>query len=473
MNFYQEVLKRKDDLLSDLTDLLKIESTKDPDTKSEENPMGVNVAKALAHMLDLSTQQGFSTKNYKGYYGYAELEGATPSNEDEHIAVLTHIDVVPATGKWTSPPFEPEIRDGKLYARGAIDDKGPTMAAFYAVKLLKELNLPLKRNVRIIFGTDEESGMSCLKTYREIERGPVGGFAPDAMFPIIHAEKGQMHVKCELTTDHIEAGQAPAEFTLLSFHGGTRPNMVPETAKAIILGDLGDVGEKFEGYVKENGLTGDITSSNDSHTLTLNGISSHSMEPFKGVNAGCKLANFLLGLSLDKRAEKYLALIDQGFHEDHFGKNIGIDHEDDITGPLTVNPAIFHYEKGGKGFVQLNLRYPVSAKAENIENGIGKFLNEYEYVIGEVRNKNPHHVDGDAPMIKALQQAYEEETGQEATLLSSGGNTYASLLPNCVAYGAVFPGKVMTAHQKDEYMEIDDLLKATAIYARALYYLAS
>lgn len=468
MNFYEEVLKRKEDLLADLSELLKIESTKDVESGSATEPMGKTIAEALDYMLKLSSEQGFHVHNHEGYYGYGEYGNG---ENDEHIAVLTHLDVVPATGQWTSPPFDPTIRDGKLFARGAIDDKGPTMAAFYGVKLLKELNLPLKKKVRIIFGTDEESGMSCLKKYREVEVPPVAGFAPDATFPIIHAEKGQMHVKCVLETTEVKEGSSP--LSLVSFDAGNRPNMVPETATAQIGGEVENLEERFRNYLAEADLKGDVQVEGDLATFTLKGISSHSMEPFKGRNAAVALANFLVSLPLDPDGTSYLSFVNDYFYEDHFGEKLGIAHEDEITGPLTVNPAIFHYAKTSGGSVHINIRFPVTATSETIEEQFKVVLAKTSFSLGEVRSKNPHHVDKDTPMIKALQKAYEEETGDEGTLLSSGGNTYASLLPNCVAYGAVFPGKEMTAHQKDEYIEVDDLLKATAIYARAIYYLAN
>jgi succinyl-diaminopimelate desuccinylase len=43
------------------------------------------------------------------------------------------------------------------------DDKGPTMAAFYAMRVIKEMNVPLNKKIRLILGTDEESGISCFK----------------------------------------------------------------------------------------------------------------------------------------------------------------------------------------------------------------------------------------------------------------------------------------------------------------------
>ncbi|MBU9712811.1 dipeptidase PepV [Evansella tamaricis] len=473
MNWNEEVLKRKEDLLKDLTDLLKMESTKDSETRDEGKPMGHAIAKTLDFMLKLSSQQGFRTKNHEGFYGYGEIG---PQASEEYVAVLTHLDVVPATGSWTSPPFEPTIRDGKLFARGVIDDKGPTMSVFYAIKLLKELEVPLKRKVRIIFGTDEESGMSCLRKYREVESPPTAGFAPDAMFPIINAEKGQINVKCVLKKTSQESEFTTQDFTLLSFNAGSRPNMVPETATAVLTGKGTDLKGKFTNYIQQNRVTGEFQEiGQEKWKLTVKGVSSHSMEPFKGVNAAVSLARFLLTLSTNQPARKYCTFINGLFWEDHFGEKLAIAHSDDITGPLTVNPAIFQYnsESSSDCYVHINIRYPVTATFENIETKLTDAIKIFDFSIGEIKNKNPHHVDKELPMIQALQEAYEGETNQKASLLSSGGNTYASLLPNCVAFGAVFPGKEMTAHQKDEYIEVDDLLKATAIYARSIYNLAN
>lgn len=64
------------------------------------------------------------------------------------------------------------------------------MAAFYALKIVKDMQLPLSKRVRIIIGTDEESDWRCVDHYFKHEKMPDIGFAPDADFPIINAEKG-------------------------------------------------------------------------------------------------------------------------------------------------------------------------------------------------------------------------------------------------------------------------------------------
>lgn len=109
---------------------------------------------------------------------------------EELLGILCHVDVVPVGDSWTHPPFKGEVVDGKLYGRGAIDDKGPTMAAYLAMKMIKDAGIELDKRVRMIIGTDEESGFRCVDHYFTKEEMPTIGFAPDADFPLINAEKG-------------------------------------------------------------------------------------------------------------------------------------------------------------------------------------------------------------------------------------------------------------------------------------------
>lgn len=467
MNWLTEVERRKDDLIQDLKGLLSIESIKDETSKTLDEPMGEKIAEALNFVLRIANETGFETKNVDGYAGHAELKGDGTSTET--IGILCHLDVVPPTGTWTSPPFEPTIREGKLFARGAIDDKGPTMAAFYAVKLLKELNLPIKHNIRLIFGTDEESGMSCMKHYREVEKMPRIGFAPDANFPIIHAEKGQINVKLELITKIDQAG----ELELISFKAGNKGNMVPETAQAKVVGSDDSFTEKFSEYCQKHELVGHIEMMGTEALVTVRGQSAHGMEPYKGINAGLYLAHFLSSFSFQSEADRYIAFLKEALFQDFYGESLGIHFKDEVTGQLTVNAGILEYIKGEGHSVHLNIRCPVHTDFKKTLQKLTSNLDKWGIKVTNSRKSMPHYVPQDAPMIKILQEAYEEVTGDVATLLSTGGATYARFMESGVAYGAVFPGKIMTAHQKDEYIELDDLLRATAIYARSIYGLAN
>ena len=190
-------------------------------------------------------------------------------------------------------PYGAVIKDGKIYARGSSDDKGPTMAAYYAMKLVKEQGLPLKKRVRLILGTDEESGWRCVEHYFKKEEMPDTGFVPDANFPIIHAEKGIANFDIVQVPGNVEEEPAPGNL-LVSFQSGRRYNMVPDFAEARLklLEGASDIREKFDDYLEKNGLTGTASASNDEVVLTMVGVSAHGAEPQNGINAGTLLARF-------------------------------------------------------------------------------------------------------------------------------------------------------------------------------------
>jgi len=464
LNWKSVISEQQEALLKDLTHLLAIPSVKDLSTQSETAPMGEQINKALLYMLKRAKTDGFRTKNIEGFIGFAEIG---PADAEDYIAILCHLDVVPATGDWTSDPYTPTIREGKLFARGAIDDKGPTMAAYYAIKLIKESGLPLKHRIRILFGTDEESGMSCMKKYVQVEQPALTGFAPDAQFPIIHAEKGQINLVLKGTQQHISS----ESFNLCSFYSGEKGNMVPDYAVAIIQGkNLFLIEQLYTNFCMQNNLSFATHHESEGISLTMRGKSAHGMEPEKGINAATHLAKFLTTII---KENDFLNFISHYLYEDPTGEQLQISFSDSISGLLTVNPGVFRYSSQSGASISLNIRCPIQTPYFRTIERISEKAMLHHFNVDEIREKKPHHVDKNHPVIHILQQAYEVETEEKAYLLTSGGATYAQFIKNGVAYGAAFPGKPYTAHQVDEYIELDDLFKATAIYANAIYQLAN
>lgn len=153
INWLEEVEKRKDALLEDLFRQLKIASVRDDEAATEEAPVGPGPKAALEDFMKMAEEDGFKTEQFGPWAGHVEAgEG------EELLGILGHVDVVPVGTGWDTDPFEPVIKDGRIYARGSSDDKGPTVAAYFALKLLRDLGLELNQRVRIIVGTDEESG---------------------------------------------------------------------------------------------------------------------------------------------------------------------------------------------------------------------------------------------------------------------------------------------------------------------------
>lgn len=467
IQWMEEVEKRKEELIKDAQELLKIKSVLDEENASEEAPLGEGVKQALEFLLDLGEKDGFTPKNVGNLAGHLEF-----GQGDEILGILCHVDVVPEGDGWTSDPYGAEIRDGKIFARGAIDDKGPTMAAYYAMKIVKELGLPLNKRVRMIIGTDEESNWRCVDHYFAHEEMPTMGFAPDADFPIIYAEKGIADF--DLVFKPSTAEQEDYDAEVMEFASGRRYNMVPDFARAslVVPKRQTDLVQRFEEYKRQNDLDGKAHVESGKLVLELEGISAHGMEPDNGKNAGLHLANFLAKLSLDSGSEKFFRFISKFLCKDSRGKELGIAYADDITGDLTVNVGKLSYTREHGGRAGLNMRYPVTTDIEKTKEILHGLLATEDFEIENFSDSKPHHVDEKDFLIETLKKVYEEQTGDKAELLSIGGGTYARSLKSGVAFGPLFPGRPDIAHQKDEYMIIEDLLKATAIYAQAIYELA-
>lgn len=470
IDWKNEVEKQKDAYLDTTCEFLKIPSIYDESTIAEGMPFGKPISDALEYILKFCEECGFTVKNVDGYAGHAEF-----GTGDEIIGVLSHVDVVPSGSDWTTDAFSPEVRDGKLYARGSNDDKGPAMASVYALKIIKELGLPLNKRIRLIFGTDEENGdWIGMRKYFEKEPMPIMGFTPDAYFPIVTTEKGIL--SCDLIQPSSNlSNMAENGWTLTSFHAGDRVNMVAEKAYVVLTGteDSASVKDKFESFLQEYSLEGSIEEANGSLLLNLEGISHHGMEPDKGLNAGLAMARFLNTLKLDDRAKQFVSLIGEYFVDSFFGEKLGIEIEDEISGVLTVNAGTFAYESTGKSDLGLSVRYPVATDFEYVMAKLEEAVAAFDYeVSSDFVNRPPHHIDKNHKLIKTLQKVYEEQTGEEAELLAIGGGTYGRAMATGVAFGPFFPGEIDTAHQKDEFIELKNMHRAMAIYAQAMYELA-
>ena len=458
IDFKQEVLNHKEDLLKDLFDLLSVRSILGTDI-TEETPFGSGPREALDLILSFGKRDGYKTKLVENKAGHIEV-----GQGEELFGILGHVDVVPVVeADWTSHPFKPEIRDGKIFARGSLDDKGPTMAAYYAVKLLDKLGVKWNKRVRVIIGSDEETGFRCVEAYFKHEEQPASGFTPDAMFPLVYAEKARA------TFDHKlkfvdEDGQY--NYKLVKFNGGQVLNMVIASAKAELEGEVSDIKEKFENFLAQEKLEGEVEVGN-TIKLTLKGKAAHGSTPQYGINGATKLAEFLSTLGLDNNGKNFVDYIVEKLANDPFGEKLGINYSDDEMGETTYNYGILEYDLERKiGLVSTDCRHPKKFDLVDRLNGI-----KVDNIDIEVTStKEAHYVPKDDELVTTLMDVYRKHTGDtknDAFVL--GGGTYARCLKKGVAFGLLFPGKEDTMHQANEYLEVEDLLLATAIYAEGIY----
>ncbi|MHA8110957.1 dipeptidase PepV [Lactobacillaceae bacterium Melli_B4] len=449
------------DYLKDLKELIAIDSERDDEHATKEFPLGPGPAAALAKYLEIGERDGFKTKNYDNLAGYIEYgEG------DQTLGILVHADVMPAGEGWDTDPFEMTIKDNVAYGRGTSDDKGPGLAAYYGLKMLKDAGIQPKFKIRFLIGTDEESNWTGINHYLDLEPAPDFGFSPDAEFPVINGEKG--NTTFITTFKGHQQGEADTEFTLRSFKSGLRDNMVPRDAYAVLESDNNEkVADDFTRFLDTYPVSGDAKVTDEGLALHVIGKSAHGMEPDDGVNAGTYLATFLHQYQYAGDAENFIAFIADKLHDDSRGHKLGINKTDDVMGDLTMNIGIMHYDFKDGGLVNTNFRYPKGIGPENIMNGLTAGVTDGE--VTQEDNMNPHYVDASDPVVQKLINVYKDLSGQtEAEPHVVGGGSFARLMERGVAFGALFPWTENTMHQANEFQPVDDLMLAMAIYGRAL-----
>lgn len=430
------------------------------------HPFGEGPTKALEHALALGKRLGFKVKNHDGYAGYAQIgEGS------ETIGILAHLDVVPAGDGWTYPPFSGEIHNGRIYGRGAIDNKGPAVGAMYAMKAVVEAGLPLNKKVRIIFGTDEETQWRGIKHYLQKEPMPDFGIVPDANYPVIHAEKGILTVafKKEFLGEEVSSN-------IEYIRGGNRENMVPDSCVCSFesKGDSDKILTHLNSFKEYAQYDMKAELNSDGKTLIIKSIgkSAHGSRPELGKNAIGQMLAFLCTLGLgDSPIEDFIMFLNNKIGLDCRGELLGIAGSDEVSGDLTVNLGVVDIDRDS-GRAVINIRYPVTFELDQIMEVIYRAAKEHDIDAEIVGHNPPLYVPKDDPLVAQLLDIYEEITGQPADPITTGGGTYARALDYAVAFGAQFPGGPDLAHQADEYIDIEELILHTKIYAHAIARLA-
>ncbi|MFJ5764749.1 dipeptidase PepV [Lysinibacillus sp. NPDC093210] len=465
MDWLHAAKERQDELIRELQELVQINSVLDEKTITANVPFGDGPLKALEWLLAKGEAEGLQTKNIDNYAGHIEM-----GQGEELLGILCHVDVVPEGDEtnWTYPPFSGTIADGKLFARGAIDDKGPTIAAWMAMKLVKDAGIQLNKRVRMIIGTDEETGFRCVDHYFKNEEMPTFGFAPDADFPLINAEKGI----AELVFSQNKSVDATKE-QLLLFNAGKRPNMVPDFAKATIQLVSEQFEQNFQTFLSKNQLEGSLLIEGSHYIITIKGKAAHAMEPEKGVNAAVYLAAFLQQELTTEGSKQFVDFIADVFHQDHYGNALALQFEDDMSGKTTLNPGIVTYDVAQGGSMVISMRYSVTYPFDEKITEAQRLAADKGFSLDIQDDSKPHYVSEDDPLIQALSGVYRRQTGDNETpLLSTGGGTYARVMKKGVAFGMLFPGEPDVAHRADEFVVIENLVKAAAIYAEAIVELA-
>lgn len=454
----------KQDMVEDIFTLCRINSEKAP--AKEGMPFGKGAAESLAVALQMAGKYGFEVKNYDNFVGTADL-----NNKERQLDILAHLDVVPAGEGWkVTQPFAPVEQDGKLYGRGTADDKGPAVAALYAMRAVKELGIPLKKNVRLILGTDEECGGSDIDHYYSLEEEAPMTFSPDADFPVTNVEKGGL--AGNFTGSFEPSARLPR---LVSIKTGIKVNVVPGKAHAQVEGfDLSVLEDAAARTEQETGVKFLFEANGQITEITAVGTGAHAAYAQTGNNALTGLLTFLTKLPFApcQQIDAVCKLAKLIPHGDVYGKALGIAMGDDISGELTLAFSLLSVtdrELNGT----FDSRCPICSNEENVLQVVKARMADIGLTLQNQEMKPPHHVDGDSHFVKTLLRVYEEYTGLEGKCQYTGGGTYVHNLKNGVAYGAAMPGTDNHMHGADEFAILDELLISAKIFAQVIVDLCS
>lgn len=424
----------RDEIIQDLSDFIAIASVSDDKEKVDE---------ALEFALNLGRSMGFEARSCAdGQVGVIEM-GDGP----ETLGILSHVDVVPAgdAEDWETDPFTATIKDGKIFGRGTLDDKGMIIAGLYAMKAAAETGQPLKKKVQLILGTQEEVKWDDMYAYVEQYPLPDYGFSPDGEYPICNIEKGTCDFTMEFdVTDASEDVKADALY-VTAVSCGTAKNAVPGKASAAL---------------------------SDGRTITAVGKGVHSCQPERGDNALFILRDQLKDLGVaENKLFNLINLITDSF-ADFFGSKIGLYSESEYYQGEFVHrnafsPTIFKAENG-KAIVNVNNRYPYGEEEDRLLSGMKDFAEKNGGKVVEFTSMPAVFVSKESPFLKVLEAAYEDVTGRKNEFTLAYGGSYAKAMPKVVSWGPIFPGEEDTCHENNEYIGIESMMDSTKIFAQSI-----
>jgi succinyl-diaminopimelate desuccinylase len=470
MDIKKEFEKKRESFISDLQNLIRIPSV--AGEAEGEYPFGRNVQDALEFMLGLGRSMGFEVKNVDNYGAHIDF----PGSEAGIMAVVGHVDVVPEGDGWTHDPFGGELADGWIYGRGTQDDKGPTLVGLYAMKVLKDLGFKPKKTVRLILGLDEEDSWNGMKYYLEHEPAPDFGIVPDADFPLVQCEKGLLEFYLVMDGADRKDETVNHGLILKSFIGGTAANVVAGRACIQVSGDTDAIRETEKRILaaaakKEYQISTSIIE--EILTVELTGVPSHAAFPERGKNAISMMMDLLGAVSFTNQKANELI----GFYNDLIGltfdgSRMGCAMTDDLSGALTFNVGKINFDSN-EVKITVDIRYPVTKSQGEVCEKIEATIRERGFHMQVFDHIKAIYQESDHPVVVTLIDIYRKISGDmESRPTAIGGATFARAIPNCMAFGALFPGDPELEHQKDEKIELSQLIKAGVIYAEAIRRLA-
>lgn len=442
-------------VVADIDALVQIPSMEDMAQAAEGAPYGPGPRVALDAALALAQREGLDAHNCEGYIGYADLPGEMPTQ----IGIIGHVDVVAPGPGWTFEPFHVQRKDGYLVGRGVADDKGPLVVALHAVafwraKLARE-GRTFPYTIRLLFGANEETEMRDVDYYRARFADPAFLFTPDAEFPVGYGEAGIFH--------GVLRSAAISDGNLVRFEAGAAPNAVPGTAVAVVR-----VGDRVLPSMKSI----DVTYEGGLATIEAHGRAAHASTPEQGDNALARLVDYLIAAEVCTYREQQFLMLQRAILRTTDGSGVNAQARDEHFGTLTLVGTMVDL-KDGAIEQTVDCRYPTTTTSAEVAAKISQLASLIDASFEITHDKEPFLMQPDSPAVRALLDAYNEATGENAQPFTMKGGTYARMFATGVSFGPDKPWEEKPAwvgamHAADEGISEALLKQAFAIYVRTI-----
>ncbi|MGN1333513.1 MAG: M20/M25/M40 family metallo-hydrolase [Anaerovoracaceae bacterium] len=429
--------KNVDKLVEDIKGCISIASVSDDKEK---------VGEALDYVLDLAENMGMRTARVlDGQVGIVEI-----GQGDETLGILTHVDVVDAGNRdlWICDPFEGQVIDGKIYGRGAVDDKGPLLACIHAMKAVMEDKKPFRKKVQMIIGTQEEVEWTDMDAYVRKFPLPDYGFTPDGEFPICNIEKGGADAVLRFPVSDSDENEMRGR-QVKEIRGGTAANIVPGECEAVL---------------------------SDGSIIKAKGRAVHSSTPEKGENAILMMADKLLSMELASNSLLERIEMIRRRLSDVYGSGIGIYSKSEyFNGEYihrnVISPTVVRTRDGYLDLT-INIRLSYESSEEKVTEAVKRFCEEEGGMVINCSSQPAVYVSRDEPFLAVLAEDYERETPFKNEFSLAYGGSYAKAMKRIVSWGPILPGMEDTCHEENEHIRIEDLITNFRVYHRAILEIA-
>ena len=397
----------------------------------------------------------------------AEVELPGPAGAPV-LGLVVHGDVQPPGEGWTEPPFTGVFKGGYIYGRGAADDKGPMVQALLAMASLAKFKQPRTYTIRLLVGSDEESGSTDITEYLKTHAPPSWSWVLDSGFPVVVGEKAWDELQVIAEDPYAIRGSAPG-WVISKLDAGFATSIVPNKANAT----LEWRGSGVPSAIPGNADVRVFATGNTVQVEALGKAAHAGMNIEGGRNALLILARALRGEVADSGASDLLTFaLEAG--KDLYGGGLGLTESYPVWGRYSVNVAKIKTNPAGALVLSINLRRTPPRTAKQIQeytaNQVASFNRRQgtQLRAGGIFVDEPLVFDPETRGVKYLMDAYRRATGKNDGLAISGGGTYAKRLPNSIAFGMWFPGKPYPGHDTDERISIEDLQRGSAVLLEAL-----